>query len=78
MPNAEQIGTEAPAASPSDVLVIEAGPGERGVFTAASLREYPQTKVTVFDHHAKKNVTYAGRAADGVCWRIWACRTGRI
>ncbi|MGA8530945.1 MAG: molybdopterin-dependent oxidoreductase [Acidobacteriaceae bacterium] len=58
-PDAGQAGT---GASPekADVLVIEAGPGERGVFTAASLGEYPQTKVTVFDMHAKKNVTYAG------------------
>ena len=58
-PNAGQNGTEAPA-DRADVLVIEAGPGERAVFTAASLREYPQTKVTVFDHHANKNLTYAG------------------
>lgn len=57
--DAEQIGTGASAAK-ADVLVIEAGPGERGVFTAASLAEYPQTKVTVFDHHANKNVTYSG------------------
>ena len=48
------------AAKSSDLLVIEAGPGERGVFTPATLRDYPQTKVTVFDRHAKKNVTYAG------------------
>ncbi|MGA8162548.1 MAG: molybdopterin-dependent oxidoreductase [Acidobacteriaceae bacterium] len=59
-PDAGQIGTEAPAAKPSEVLVIEAGPGERGVFTPESLREYPQTQVTVFDPHAKTNVTYAG------------------
>jgi len=58
-PDAGQTDTGAPAAKAS-VLVIEAGPGERGVFTAASLREYPQTKVTVFDHHANKNVTYEG------------------
>ncbi|HZZ41026.1 MAG TPA: carboxypeptidase regulatory-like domain-containing protein [Acidobacteriaceae bacterium] len=58
-PDAGQIGTEAPAAK-ADVLVIEAGPGERGVFTVASLAEYPQTKVTVFDHHTNKDVTYAG------------------
>jgi hypothetical protein len=48
------------AVNPSAVLIIEAGPGQRGVFTAASLAEYPQTKVTVFDHHANRNVTYAG------------------
>ncbi|MGA7522992.1 MAG: molybdopterin-dependent oxidoreductase [Acidobacteriaceae bacterium] len=58
-PDAGQSAAGAPAAG-SDVLVIEAGPGERGVFTAASLREYPQTKETVFDHHANKNETYAG------------------
>ena len=52
--------TPAPSAVKPDVLVIEAGPGERGVFTAASLGEYPQTKVTVFDRHANKNLTYAG------------------
>lgn len=67
----DQLTTEIPATSgflqnaadvpaKADVLVIEAGPGERGVFTAGSLAEYPQTKVTVFDHHANKNVTYAG------------------
>jgi hypothetical protein len=44
----------------SHVLVIEAGTGERGVFTAASLAEYPQTKVTVFDHHTNRNETYSG------------------
>jgi hypothetical protein len=62
-PQALLQSAEVPAAGSvvkSDVLVIEAGPGERGVFTAASLGEYPQTKVTVFDHHANKNLTYAG------------------
>lgn len=49
-----------PAAAKADVLIVEAGPGERGVFTAASLGEYPQTKVTVFDRHANKSLTYAG------------------
>jgi len=56
----QQSGDETPAPKSSGVLVIEAGPGERGVFTASSLREYPQTKVTVFDRHKKKDVTYAG------------------
>ena len=53
---------QSPGENPAklDVLVIEAGPGERGVFTAASLREYPQTQVTVFDHHTNKNETYSG------------------
>jgi hypothetical protein len=59
-PDQEQVAAAAPASHPSGVLVIEAGPGERGVFTAASLREYPQTTVTVFDHHANKNMTYTG------------------
>jgi hypothetical protein len=58
-PDAEPIGSGALAAE-ADVLVIEAGPGERGVFTAASLLEYPQTKVTVFDHHTNRNETYSG------------------
>ncbi|HEY1810151.1 MAG TPA: molybdopterin-dependent oxidoreductase [Acidobacteriaceae bacterium] len=58
----QQAVIQSPGETPArlNVLVIEAGPGERAVFTAASLREYPQTKVTVFDRHAKKNVTYAG------------------
>lgn len=59
-PDEEQTEAGAAAAKPSGVLVIEAGPGERGVFTPASLREYPQTKVTVFDHHTNKTETYAG------------------
>lgn len=55
-------GTGESAANPSGshVLVIEAGPGERGVFTAASLAQYPQTKVRVVDPHTKKTLTYAG------------------
>jgi DMSO/TMAO reductase YedYZ molybdopterin-dependent catalytic subunit len=57
--NAPAPGRE-PTPASSNVLVIEAGPGERGVFTVASLAEYPQTKVTVFDHHTNKDVTYAG------------------
>jgi hypothetical protein len=48
------------AAAKMNVLVIEAGAGERGVFTPATLREYPQTTVTVLDPHTKKNETYAG------------------
>jgi len=59
-PGEGQIGAADSATKPSGVLVIEAGPGERGVFTAASLREYPQTKVTVFNHHTMKNETYSG------------------
>jgi hypothetical protein len=56
--NAASAGTQ-PAGSGA-VLTILGANGERGVFTPQTLSEYPQTKVTVFDPHAKKQVTYAG------------------
>lgn len=42
------------------VLVITAGPGERGVFTPATLKDYPHQTVTIFDPHKKKKETYSG------------------
>ncbi len=42
------------------MLTIFGANGERGVFTPQTLREYPQKTVTVFDPHAKKQVTYGG------------------
>ncbi|HEX4039505.1 MAG TPA: carboxypeptidase regulatory-like domain-containing protein [Acidobacteriaceae bacterium] len=43
-----------------NLLVITGGPGQRGVFTPATLKDYPHQTVTVFDHHARKNETYSG------------------
>lgn len=48
------------AATRTSVLTIEAGPGERAVFTPKSLLEYQQTTVTVFDHHTNAKETYSG------------------
>jgi len=47
-------------AAPAVVLTIIGAGGLRGVFTPETLREYPQTTVTVFDPHTKKNETYMG------------------
>jgi hypothetical protein len=44
----------------AQILTITAGPGERGVFTPATLKDYPHQSVTIFDHHTKKNETYSG------------------
>lgn len=55
-----ETGGAGAAAAPAQTLVITAGPRERGVFTPATLKDYPHVKVTVFDHHTKRNETYAG------------------
>lgn len=47
-------------AAKADVLTISAGPGQRGVFTPATLKDYPHVTVTVFDHHTNANETYSG------------------
>lgn len=44
----------------TNTLVITAGPGQRGVFTLETLAEYPQTEVTIFDHHTNASETYSG------------------
>ena len=51
-----------PTAAPvnAGVLTVTAGPGERGVFTAATLKEYPQVTVVIFDHHTQKKEIYSG------------------
>jgi hypothetical protein len=48
---------EQPAAA---VLTIVGTGGLRGVFTPATLLEYPQQTVTIFDPHSKKQETYGG------------------
>ncbi len=50
----------AAASAKADVLTITAGPGLRGVFTVATLKEYPHQTVTIFDHHTNRNETYSG------------------
>ena len=54
--------TQHPAASAAaaDTLVITAGPGNRSVFTVASLKDLPHQTVTIFDHHTNANETYSG------------------
>jgi len=42
------------------VLTILAGPRERGVFTPATLKDYPHVTVTIFNHRTKKKETYSG------------------
>ena len=49
----------APAAK-ADVLTITAGPGQRGVFTLATLKDLAHQTVTIFDHHTKANETFSG------------------
>jgi hypothetical protein len=48
------------ATQPATALTILGANGERGVFTPQTLGEYPQKTVTVFDPHAKKQMTYGG------------------
>jgi hypothetical protein len=57
-PHAEGAGEA--AAARADTLTIVGAGGLRGVFTAATLKEYPQTTVTIFDHHTNANETYSG------------------
>jgi hypothetical protein len=47
-----------PAAG-TTLTIIGTG-GLRGVFTAATLLEYPQQTVTIIDHHTNKQETYGG------------------
>jgi hypothetical protein len=44
----------------ASVLTITAGPGERGVFTPATLKNYPHQKVTVMDPKTKQARVYSG------------------
>jgi hypothetical protein len=57
-PHAE--GASAPAAAKADTLVIIGTGGLRGVFTLATLLQYPQTTVTIHDHHTNADETYSG------------------
>lgn len=50
----------AAAEQPAVVLTIVGAEGLRGVFTPATLLEYPQQTVTVFDPHGNKQETYGG------------------
>jgi len=50
------VGNQAAA----NVLTIIAGPQERGVFTPATLKDYPHVTVTFFNHHIRKQQTYSG------------------
>ena len=54
------VSGSAAVATKSDVLTIIAGPRERGVFTPATLKDYPHQSVTIYDHHTKRNETYSG------------------
>jgi hypothetical protein len=47
-------------AAHANVLTITAGPRERGVFTPATLAEYPHQTVVVFDPHTHTPETYSG------------------
>jgi hypothetical protein len=55
-PHAEGVSEAEPAAT----LVILGLDGQRGVFTAATLKEYPHQTVTIFDHHTNAKETYSG------------------
>jgi len=59
-PASKNIGVVGGTAGHAEVLTITAGPGERGVFTSATLKEYPHQTVTIFDHHTNANETYSG------------------
>jgi DMSO/TMAO reductase YedYZ molybdopterin-dependent catalytic subunit len=43
-----------------NLLTIIAGPRERGVFTPATLKDYPHVTVTIFNHHINRTETYSG------------------
>jgi hypothetical protein len=57
-PHAE--GASTPAAASANTLVIVGTGGLRGVFTLATLLQYPQTTVTIHDHHTNADETYSG------------------
>lgn len=50
----------APTAANANTLVILGVAGQRGVFTPATLKDYPHQSVTIFDPHVKANQTYSG------------------
>jgi hypothetical protein len=52
--------SEAAAAARADTLVILGAEGQRGVFTAATFKDYPHQTVTIFDHHTNAQETYSG------------------
>jgi DMSO/TMAO reductase YedYZ molybdopterin-dependent catalytic subunit len=58
--NAAAVTRKDVLARPAGVLTIIAGPRERGVFTPATLKDYPHVTVTFFNHHIKKQQTYSG------------------
>jgi len=53
-------GASAPVAATANTLVIVGTGGLRGVFTLATLLQYPQTTVTIHDHHTNADETYSG------------------
>ena len=57
-PHAE--GAIEPAPVNANTLVIFGAGGLRGVFTPATLNQYPHQTVTIFDHHTNANETYSG------------------
>lgn len=48
------------SAETAQTLTITAGPRERGVFTVASLKDYPHQTVTVMDGKTKQSRKYSG------------------
>lgn len=56
----EQAATADKSDASADTLTISAGPGQRGVFTSATLRDYPHQTVTIFDHHTNASETWSG------------------
>lgn len=44
----------------ANTLIIVGADGQRGVFTPATLKEYPHQTVTIFDHHTNAQETYSG------------------
>jgi DMSO/TMAO reductase YedYZ molybdopterin-dependent catalytic subunit len=58
--NSPAMKSAAPSATKADVLIIVAGPRERGVFTPTTLKDYPHVAVRIFNHHVNKSETYSG------------------
>jgi hypothetical protein len=59
-PHAEAAMSASGAVATADTLVIVGAPGQRGVFTAATLKEYPHQRVTIHDHHTNADETFSG------------------
>jgi hypothetical protein len=59
-PHAEGAMPAGGTVATTDTLVIVGAPGQRGVFTAATLKEYPHQTVTIHDHHTNADETYSG------------------